>query len=538
MAFFLQRRAIQRHVKQELSRITDFPYEFSTYIPRMPEEQEAQASGDLEAKGEPFTQIPGITLMQDCNGRRYYQVDWAGPDDPFNPKKWSTIHRVGATMLVCLVAFVATIASSIDSAVLTSATAEFGVSEVAESLATALFLIGMGLGALLLSPLSELLGRYLVYLVSLFIFGCWILGAALAPNFGAQLVFRFLAGFSASAPLTVAGGTVGDMWSPIEKTFALPLYAIPAFGGPVFGPVIGAYVGYDPSVDWRWAEWITLVLVGATVTLILLLKKESFAPRILHYKAAYFRKLTGNERFMTAAEASHASLGELMFKSFLRPFLLSTQPIVVAFTLYLTIVYIILFTFLDGYPFIFAETYGINEGLSNICFMGLFIGIMLSAILVPLAYRRTLHQLKSDGDDGSGKLIHRESRLFFAMVGAPALPIGLFWMGWTDYNSISIWSPLAASVLVGFSNICIFMSAYMYIIDSYEAYAASALTFNALTRYIAAGGMTVVGIPMYRNLGTHWTLTLLGCLGVLTVSIPYVLYRYGPSLRRRSQWAV
>lgn len=82
------------------------------------------------------------------------------------------------------------------------------------------------------------------------------------------------------------------------------------------------------------------------------------------------------------------------------------------------------------------------------------------------------------------------------------------------------------------------MSAYMYMIDSYEAYAASALTFNALIRYLAAGGMTVAGIPMYRNLGTHWTLTLLGCLSVLTVPIPYVLYRYGPSLRRRSQWAV
>lgn len=235
MAFFLQRRAIQQHVKQELSRITDSPDEFSRYTPRKPEEQEAQESGDDEAKGEPFTQIPGIMLMQDSNGKVYYQVGWAGPDDPLNPKKWSTIHRVGATMLVCLVAFVATIASSIDSAVLTSATAELGVSEVAESLATALFLVGMGLGALLLSPLSELLGRYLVYLVSLFIFGCWILGAALAPNFGAQLVFRFLAGFSASAPLTVAGGTVGDMWDPVEKTFALPLYAIPAFGGPVFG---------------------------------------------------------------------------------------------------------------------------------------------------------------------------------------------------------------------------------------------------------------------------------------------------------------
>lgn len=74
--------------------------------------------------------------------------------------------------------------------------------------------------------------------------------------------------------------------------------------------------------------------------------------------------------------------------------------------------------------------------------MGLFIGIMLSAILVPLAYRQTLYQLKQDGDDGSGKLVHRESRLFFAMVGAPALPIGLFWMGWTDYVSTTVSYPL------------------------------------------------------------------------------------------------
>ena len=75
-------------------------------------------------------------------------------------------------------------------------------------------------------------------------------------------------------------------------------------------------------------------------------------------------------------------------------------------------------------------------------------------------------------------------------------------------------------------------------IDSYEAYAASALTFVALVRYIAAGGMTVVGIPMYENLGTHWTMTVLGCISALAVSIPYVLYWYGPNIRKRSKWAV
>jgi hypothetical protein len=78
----------------------------------------------------------------------------------------------------------------------------------------------------------------------------------------------------------------------------------------------------------------------------------------------------------------------------------------------------------------------------------------------------------------------------------------------------------------------------MYMIDSYEAYAASALTFVALVRYIAAGGMTVVGIPMYENLGTHWTMTVLACISALAVPIPYVLYWYGQNIRTRSKWAV
>lgn len=39
------------------------------------------------------------------------------------------------------------------------------------------------------------------------------------------------------------------------------------------------------------------------------------------------------------------------------------------------------------------------------------------------------------------------------------------------------------------------------IIDSYEMYAASALTSVTLVRYVTAGGMTVVGTPFYKNMG-------------------------------------
>lgn len=82
------------------------------------------------------------------------------------------------------------------------------------------------------------------------------------------------------------------------------------------------------------------------------------------------------------------------------------------------------------------------------------------------------------------------------------------------------------------------MSCMLYIIDAYEKYAASALTFVALVRYLAAGGMTVVGFPMYKNLGTHWTLTLLALLSLMVTPLPYILQFLGPSLRKKSKWAI
>ena len=153
MAFFLQYRALQRHVKEELQRVTEVSDPLTARTARSPDEAHGLGDSALPKeleKGGPFTRIPGITLREDGNNELYYQVDWSGPDDQHNPKQFSTLHRIGATLLVCLVAFVATLASSIDSAVLTRASAEFGVSEVAESLATALFLVGFGFGALLL----------------------------------------------------------------------------------------------------------------------------------------------------------------------------------------------------------------------------------------------------------------------------------------------------------------------------------------------------------------------------------------------------
>lgn len=95
-----------------------------------------------------------------------------------------------------------------------------------------------------------------------------------------------------------------------------------------------------------------------------------------------------------------------------------------------------------------------------------------------------------------------------------------------------------ASALFGYGIMAIFIVAYMYIIDAYDVYSASALGFLVFTRYVVAGGMTIAGGPIYKAIGPHYTLTILGAISAAMAPIPYLLYIYGPRIRKFSKHAV
>ncbi|CZS99165.1 probable benomyl/methotrexate resistance protein [Rhynchosporium agropyri] len=465
---------------------------------------------------------------------KVFVVGYESETDTMNPHNLPLSTRISATMLIASIGFIVGFASSVDSAAIAQAAEEFGVSEVAESLATGLFLIGFGVGALFAGPISETVGRNPVYIVTLAIYMIWTMASALAPNFAAQIIFRFLAGFFGSTPLTCAGGSLSDLCDPMERVYAFAVFANAAFMGPIFGPVVGGFIGQSSLISWRWCDWITLILSGLILTLVVLFQPETFAPILLKWKATHLRKITGDDRYVAEVEIRAESFWKRLTHALYRPFLLTVrEPIVILFALYLTVVYIILFTFLDGYTYIFGDTYGFSEGITGLAFLGIAIGLCFASLLLPLI--QILQPYK--------KLMVRkqgcppEKRLWFAMFGAPAVPISLLWMGWTNYPSISYWSGLVSSVLFGYGILCIFISSYQYIIDTYEIYAAGALASLTLIRYIAAGGMTVVGIPFYQNVGVHWTLTILACISALMVPVPYIFYSCGSTIRSWSKYA-
>ena len=177
-------------------------------------------------------------VRENGNLSGHLEVCWDIDDnmDPQNmntPRKWYLVLLVSSTTL-CY-----TCASSIYTSTYDQITAEFRCSRIVATLGLSLFIAALGIGPMILAPLSEFYGRKPVYNVSFFLFGVSLIPCAVARNIHTMLIARFFSGFVGAAFTSVAGGTVGDLFSkhtlhsPMMVYSSSPLYVkepTPKFG--------------------------------------------------------------------------------------------------------------------------------------------------------------------------------------------------------------------------------------------------------------------------------------------------------------------
>ncbi|KAJ9491700.1 hypothetical protein VN97_g1515 [Penicillium thymicola] len=351
-------------------------------------------------------------------------VGFDGPNDQLNPKNWSTGRKWSTLGIVGTTGMLVGWASSIDSTVIKQGQEEYGVSEIVESLATALSLIAFGIGSLVAAPFSETVGRNPVYIITLFILMIFTTASGLAPNIGAQLPFRFLAGLFGCTPMTTFGGSMSDIFDPIERTYAFPICCTLSFLGPFLAPMVGSYIGQSTYISWRWTEWCTMIMAGLVTSAILFFVPETYGPVLLGWKAKHLREITSDHRFKVEFELQQTPLFTRLMHSCSRPFNLFFREIMVAFfTIYLVVVYIVLFGFLTGYEFIFGDTYGFNQGSVGLTFIGMNAGFLIAFALVPhiyFAYRKRMGRKPFHPRSGFGSLCT-------ALLGCQSLFSG--WVG-------------------------------------------------------------------------------------------------------------
>jgi multidrug resistance protein len=410
---------------------------------------------------------------------------------------------------------------------------EFQVSTEIITLGISLFVLGFAIGPLLWAPLSELYGRQIVFLISYGGFTAFNAGAAGARNIETLLLMRFFAGAFGSSPFTNAGGVIADVFSASERGLAMAIFALCPSLGPALGPIVGGFLGQ--SEGWKWVEGLMAISSGFVWILVSITVPETYAPVLLHRRAAKLSQITGKVyRTAVDIEAGPISIIQAFSAAIARPFLLLfCEPIIFLLSIYMAIIYGTLYLLFGAYPIVYQQHRHWSEGIGGLAFLGVGLGMVIA---IPFfGWLNTTYTKATQAADG--RQPEPELRLPPAMVGAFAIPVGMFWFAWTNDTDIHWMASVAAGLPFGFGMVLVFLSITNYLVDAYTIFAASALAANAVLRSLFGAAFPLFTRQMFDRLGIHWASTIPAFLAVVCIPFPFLIYKYGPVIRRRCRYA-
>lgn len=413
--------------------------------------------------------------------------------------------------------------------------ATFHVSSVAATLGLTLFVLGYATGPMLWAPMSEIpqFGRNPVYILTLAAFVALQVPTALASKFGVLLALRFLGGFVGSPSLATGGASIGDMYTPEKRTYGLAVWGVGAVCGPTLGPLVGGFA--VEKEGWAWSIWELMWLSGGCLLLLVFFLPETSSANILFRRARRLRKLTGNPKLKCEPELMGENMTgkDIAMMTLVRPFsLLVTEPIILALDMYIALIYGVLYIWFECFPIVFIDIYHFSLGTLGLAYLGLLVGIIV--VIGPFVWYH--HKYTEPKFDDNGDL-KPELRLPPAFFGAFAIPICLFWFAWTSRPDIHWIVPIIGTAWFSSGAFLLFNAVLNYLADAYPHHAASVMAGNDFLRSTVGAGFPLFAAAMFKKLGVNWASSLLGFLSVAFIPIPFLLYKYGHVLRRKSKYA-
>ncbi|KAL8733167.1 MAG: hypothetical protein Q9181_003698 [Wetmoreana brouardii] len=488
------------------------------------QEHEIPSSGSETALGTPNG---SLGAKSDKSLGEQYIVFWNGPYDSANPQNWPDWKKWTAVMIVSGITFVTPLASSMFAPAIPQVSSEFhNTSEALSSFAVSVYILGFGIGPLILSPSSELWGRNIVFNVTNVLFVVFTVACAVSNSLAMLTGFRFLAGCAGSAALTIGGGTIADVMPPEKRGKAMAIFVMGPVLGPSLGPVAGGFLA--EAAGWRWIFWLLTIVAGLMMILTFLFLRETYAPKLLRDRAKKLQKKTGQEKYKSKLEADLPAK-TLFLRAITRPSkMLLYSPIVLGLSSFMALVYAYIYLLFTTFPLVFESQYNFSTGTVGLAYLGMGIGMATAAVVVGYTSDRQVARMAEKSGERKP-----EYRLPIMMLGSPLIAAGLFWYGWSSEAKSHWIVPIIGTVPIGAGLMFVFTPLSTYLIDAFTTYAASALAAATVLRSVLSAVLPLAGPSMYDSLGFGWGNSLLAFIALAFGAIPLAFYRYGEWLRNR-----
>ncbi|KAK2628086.1 hypothetical protein QTJ16_002732 [Diplocarpon rosae] len=384
----------------------------------------------------------------------------------------------------------------------------------------------LGIGPLLLAPLSETFGRKTLYLICFAIFTLLQIPTALAKSLPALITLRTIAGFFGSVGIANGGGTISDMYEPSERADIFGWYLLGPLLGPTIGPLLGAII--LNKLDWPWLFWILLVICAAAVLSAFFFLRETYVPAILSKRKKEL-EASESQKYYFEGEDLRPMRAKLA-QSVKRPLLiLFTQPIVITMALYQALLFSITYSLYTQFQSIYGGEYGFSTLQVGLAYLAPGSGFLVAVwFLVPRI--GTIYNSLTKKHNNTPQ---PEYRLPLANVGSLLIPLSLFAFAWTTEYHTHVALPVCATFFYAIGQVAIFNAVQNYYIDAFEKYAASAIAAGSLFRSVIGGIVPVFTGGLLDQVGMGWGFSVFGFISIALAPSPVLFYMYGGRLRER-----
>ncbi|KAF3760913.1 hypothetical protein M406DRAFT_64023 [Cryphonectria parasitica EP155] len=464
------------------------------------------------------------------NDKEYLVLNFATGDKE-NPYEWSKWKKTMVSTMLNLMTLFIGLATTAYSSGISSMVEDLHATSEQGQLGLFTFNIACAIAPMVLAPFCELVGRKVIYAGAFFCFSILFIGLALARDIGTVIGLRLLLGLFGCVGTILVGGTFDDMYVPHERSRPMAMFSWVAIFGTVAAPIYAGFI--DQSIGWRWIEGIQGLANVPLLVCIFVFFPETRGGVALHRRAAALRKATGDERFVAEGDIYTPDIKSMLRASSVKAIhMLATEPVVLAFGLWIAFCWGVTFLFLSVISITFADKRGWSTGMAGLPYIALALGTTLAWLAHHLQMRKYDRLIA----DPNAK-VTPEARLYGAMFGAIWLPIGLFIYSFTQYAFLIWVGPCVGLVLIAFGIYFVFESTYSYTADCYGESASSAIAGQGLMRNTLGAVTPLFATQFFVNVGSQYAGLILALFGTALSLIPFVFMKWGPKLRARSKLA-